>query len=113
MRLTVGTWTLEKQLGRPYFVRGYRLEPVAWVLRATKGRVVVPMQGEPTGHAWVRARVFPVGVSVTAPDGRRHGLLATPEPPILVLLLAVISAALVAAAWRRRTLNEREELRQW
>ena len=101
MKLTLGPWTLERQTGRPYFARGYRLEPVAWVLRAAKGRVVVPMQGEPHGYAWARARVFPVGVRVTGPDGRRQGFRVTPAPRALWLLLLVAAAIVAVVAWRQ------------
>ncbi len=101
MRLTVGPWALERQTGRPYFVRGYRLEPAAWVLRAAKGRVVVPAQGEPRGYAWARARVFPVSVRFTGPDGRHGEVRITPMPSAPTLFLVVVAAIAVAMAWRR------------
>jgi len=74
VRFGLGPWVLERATGRPYFVRGYRLEPVAWVLRGAKGRVLVPMTGEARGRAWAEAWVRPVGVRVTEPGGRRRYL---------------------------------------
>lgn len=100
MRLSLGPWTAERRTGRPYFVDGYRLEPVAWVLRGAKGRVMVPMSGAAHGEAWAEAWVRPVGVRVAEPGGRRYYLSVPRRTPWGVLTGAAIVVALLC--WFRR-----------
>ncbi len=101
MKIAIGPLTLEHQYGRPYFARGYQLEPTAWVLRAAKGRVTVPSEGPPTARmcAWVHVR--PAAVRVTDPLGRRYSLPVSPRW-VSLRVVAILLAALAVVEWRRR-----------
>lgn len=100
MRFAVGPLSVEFQSGKPYFVRGYQLEPRASVWRIGHARVTVP-SGEPArwrgwGAAWVR----PSSLRVTDPLGRRY---VRPVGTMRLGLRLALAVALVAIVllWRR------------
>lgn len=102
MRLALGSWVLERRTGRPYFVRSYRLEPVAWVLRGARGRVMVRMDGKARGRAWTAARIRPAGVRVTEPGGRQRYLRIPRHSVWSVLAGAAVVVIVMLLLGRRR-----------
>ena len=100
MRLSLGPVSVERQSGKPYFVDGYQLEPVAWVLRLASARVTVPWQGEPSPGVRALALVGPSVVRVTDPLGRRYALGFRRQRSVWRWLSAAMAAGVVAAVVR-------------
>ncbi|MGI6208480.1 MAG: hypothetical protein ACOYEW_09725 [Anaerolineae bacterium] len=100
MRISIGPFTYEHQSGRPYFVHGYQIEPVAWVLRAGRARVTVPQEGHASGQAWAWVHVRPTRARVTDPLGRRYTLDLTPRRR-WGRLGALVLVAVLLWLWRR------------
>ncbi|NPV08629.1 MAG: hypothetical protein HPY83_11810 [Anaerolineae bacterium] len=79
MRISVGPLSWERQSGRPYFVQGHQIEPVAWVLRGGKAKVAVPLHGPVLGRVWAWVHVRPTRIQVTDPLGRRYSIAVAPR----------------------------------
>jgi hypothetical protein len=72
MKLAVGPLSVEFQSGKPYFLRGYQIEPRAWIWRLGGGGVCVPSEGAARWRGWGASWVRPSSLLVTDSLGRRY-----------------------------------------
>ena len=98
--IRLGPFSLEYQSGKPYLVNGYQLEPMAWVLKASRAGVEVPSQGPVAGGLWAWTHVRPVAVKVTDSLGRRY-TLPLAKRRLGLRLIGVAALALLVVAFLR------------